>query len=121
MPSSSSRPQPPPQPQPPPPPPPARSSPAAATATLDPVLRNTLRYTISAREYSVLHKYIISRSRLLRRSAPGPASVDKALAPARGADDHNAKAARHALRVFAVTWLGVKGWDAVARRVGGKE
>ncbi|KAF4504593.1 hypothetical protein G6O67_008026 [Ophiocordyceps sinensis] len=103
---------------PPPVAPPPRSS---AAATVDPVLRNTLRYTISAREYAVLHKYILSRSRVLRRNAPGPAAVDKALAPARGGDDDNAKAVRHALRVFTATWLGAKGWDVVARRVGGKE
>ncbi|KJZ71662.1 hypothetical protein HIM_08974 [Hirsutella minnesotensis 3608] len=70
---------------------------------MDPVLRNTLRYTISAREYAVLHKYILSRSRVLRRSAPGPATVDKALARP-GGDDYNARAVRHALRVFAATW-----------------
>ncbi|KAM4062818.1 hypothetical protein HRG_007634 [Hirsutella rhossiliensis] len=101
-------------------PPPTRSS-SSAAAPVDPILRNTLRYTISAREYAVLHKYILSRSRVLRRNAPGPASVDKALAPARGTEDHNAKAVRHALRVFAATWLGMKGWDVVASRMGNKD
>ncbi|CRK24373.1 hypothetical protein BN1708_018098, partial [Verticillium longisporum] len=43
----------------------------------DPVLRNALRYTISAREYATLHKYVISRSRVLRRTAPSVATVEK--------------------------------------------
>lgn len=92
-----------------------------ASATADPILRNTLRYTVSAREYAALHKYILSRSRALRRAAPTPASVDKALRPKKGGDDYNARAVRHALRVFAVTWLGMKGWEAVARRMKNKE
>src|SRR5688572_13480871 len=41
----------------------------AKTAT-DPILQNALRYTISAKEYETLHKYIISRSKVLRRNAP---------------------------------------------------
>uniref|UniRef100_A0A8H7TQ13 Uncharacterized protein n=1 Tax=Bionectria ochroleuca TaxID=29856 RepID=A0A8H7TQ13_BIOOC len=52
---------------------------------------------------------------------PPPANVDKALQPRKGNDDYNARAVRHALRVFAVSWLGMKGWDAVARKVKDKE
>ncbi|KHO01580.1 uncharacterized protein MAM_00581 [Metarhizium album ARSEF 1941] len=90
----------------------------ASPAPVDPVLRNTLRYTISAREYATLHRYVISRSRTLRRAAPTPASVDRALQPQRdGGDDYNARAVRHALRVFVATMVGVKGWKAVCRRV----
>lgn len=95
--------------------------PSKATAQTDPILRNTLRYTVSAREYAALHKYILSRSRNLRRAAPSPASVEKTLRPAKGGDDFNARAVRHALRVFAVTWMGVKGWDTISRRISNKE
>lgn len=98
-----------------------RPAPSKATAPTDPILRNTLRYTVSAQEYAALHKYILSRSRALRRAAPSPASVDKALRPKKGKDDYNAKAVRHALRVFAITWLGMKGWEAVERRMKNKE
>ncbi|KAL5942515.1 hypothetical protein ACKVV1_007218 [Pyricularia oryzae] len=52
--------------------PPAPSNRAGA---VDPILRNTLRYTVSAREYATLHKYIISRSRVLRRNAPAVETV----------------------------------------------
>jgi hypothetical protein len=98
-----------------PPPPPK------ATASTDPILRNALRYTVSADEYATLHRYILSRSRALRRVAPSPGSVDKALRPRKGRDDYNARAVRHALRVFAATWLGMKGWDTVERRMNNKE
>ncbi|KAG5974978.1 hypothetical protein E4U55_007917, partial [Claviceps digitariae] len=96
-----------------------------ASPQVDPVLRNTLRYTISAREYATLHKYILSRSKALRRAVPSPASVDKALQPQQeqhrkgGGDDYNARAVRHALRVFVATMAGMKGWEAVGRRLGG--
>ncbi|CAM1502442.1 Fc.00g044260.m01.CDS01 [Cosmosporella sp. VM-42] len=95
--------------------------PSSVRSTTDPVLRNALRYTISAREYASLHKYVLSRSRVLRRTTPSPSNVDKALQPEKGKDDYNARAVRHALRVFVTTWLGMKGWDAVAKRMGDKD
>ncbi|RDA84317.1 hypothetical protein CP532_4792, partial [Ophiocordyceps camponoti-leonardi (nom. inval.)] len=105
------------------------SSSAATAASVDPVLRNTLRYTVSAPEYALLHRYVLSRSRIVRRNVPGPASVERALTPRRdggggagkgdgGGDDYNARAVRHALRVFITTWLGLKGWEAVVKRMG---
>lgn len=94
---------------------------ASRSKMTDPVLRNTLRYTVSANEYAALHKYILSRSKGLRRAAPSPASVDKALRPSKGGDDFNARAVRHSLRVFAATWLGMKGWEVMARKVKSKE
>ncbi|KAH7311697.1 hypothetical protein B0I35DRAFT_70664 [Stachybotrys elegans] len=91
--------------------------PAPQPKAMDPVLRNTLRYTVSAREYAALHKYVLSRSRALRRATPSPVAVDKAMAAPKGGDDYTTRAVRHALRVFASTYLGVKGFEAVAKRV----
>lgn len=113
----------------------ASSRPAQSNKPNDAVLRNTLRYTISAREYAALHKYVLSRSRALRRAAPSPTAVDKALQPrdsgsgkkgsgssnSSGTDDYNARAVRHSLRVFAVTWFGMKGWEAISRRLRQRE
>ncbi|KLU87266.1 hypothetical protein MAPG_06267 [Magnaporthiopsis poae ATCC 64411] len=48
---------------------------AASRAASDPILRNALRYTVSAREYATLHKYILSRSRVLKRNAPSVETV----------------------------------------------
>jgi len=52
-------------------------APMSAKSTSDPILRNALRYTISAREYGLLHKYVISRSRVLKKRAPTVDSVQK--------------------------------------------
>jgi hypothetical protein len=41
--------------------------------------------------------------------------------PRRRGDDFNARTVRHALRVFAATWVGMKGWEAVAKRMGKQE
>lgn len=84
-------------------------------------MRNALRYTMSAREYASLHKYILSRSRVLRRATPSPSQIEKAMQPSKGKDDYNAKTVRHALRVFVTTYLGMKGWDIIAKRMSDKE
>lgn len=128
--------------------PPPRAGGVSAKQTTDPVLRNTLRYTISAREYALLHRYILSRSRQLKKRVPtvetvnrimnGPSvsSAKKAIAAEMsvrdvgstsagvragagamvGADDYNARAVRHSLRVFAATAAGMKLYALVAER-----
>lgn len=96
------------------------AKPASSSSTTDPILRNTLRYTVSAHEYAALHKYILSRSRALKRVTPTPQAVDKAVRPKQGRDDFNVRAVRHALRVFAATWIGMKSWESVAKRLQNK-
>jgi hypothetical protein len=99
------------------------SSASAPSPPCDAITRNALRYTVSAREYAALHKYILSRNRVLRRSTPSPAAVEKALHPkdASPSGEYNAKAVRHALRVFAVTWTGMKGYEFVLKKMSKKE
>jgi hypothetical protein len=132
------------------------------SAVRDPVLRNALRYTISAREYALLHKYVISRSRLLKRRAPSVDAVQKMMDgdtgrsgktraatsqssgdrgkgkgkakekesdrssdsfPAKvvGADDYNARAVRHSLRVFVATGTLMKLWEIVSAKLMAKK
>ena len=126
-----------------------------AKSTSDPVLRNALRYTISAREYALLHKYVISRSRMLKKRAPTVDTVQKimdggpqgrgraqssakgkekekrseegggvaaaAAAAVRGADDYNARAIRHSIRVFVATGALMKLWGIVQSRLLGNK
>ncbi len=92
----------------------------SAKSTADPVLRNALRYTISAKEYETLHKYIISRSKVLKRNAPTVAKVEK-LIERPGRDDYNASAIRASLRVFCATAAGLKAWAVISERLFGKE
>lgn len=125
-------------------------------------MRNTLRYTISAREYALLHRYVLSRSRQLKKRVPsvetvnrimngdnpgaragrskkgkekesgddllGPADVGSTSAGVHagagamvGADDYNARAVRHSLRVFGTTATALKVWGIVAERLLGQK
>ncbi len=91
-----------------------------AKATADPIMRNALRYTISAKEYETLHKYIISRSKVLKRNAPTVARVEK-LVESRGAggragDDYNAAAIRASLRLFVTTSAALRLWTVIKQR-----
>lgn len=121
-----------------------------ARSTTDPILRNALRYTISAREYATLHKYVISRSRALKKRAPTVDTVQRIIegarprkpaggkggrgrgkgsedgeedkaAATRGADDYNARAIRHSIRVFVATGALMKLWGVVSARLPGKK
>ncbi|GJC89093.1 hypothetical protein ColLi_11931 [Colletotrichum liriopes] len=56
---------------------PSRAPASSRNSVTDPILRNTLRYTISAKEYAALHKYVLSRSRLLKRAAPSVTAVER--------------------------------------------
>lgn len=89
-----------------------------AKSTADPILKNALRYTISAKEYQTLHKYIISRSKLLKRNALSVSQVEK-LVDRPGRDDHNAAAIRASLRVFLATAAGLKAWSIIRERIFG--
>lgn len=82
----------------------------SAKSTADPILRNALRYTISAKEYETLHKYIISRSKVLKRNAPTVTKIEK-LVERPGRDDYNAAAVRGSLRLFLATNVGLKIWS----------
>lgn len=127
-----------------------------ARSTSDPILRNALRYTISAREYATLHKYVISRSRALKRRAPTVDAVQKMMdgtpqprgrtqslnngdkrkgkgdgkgkqgegadaVAVGGADDYNARAIRHSIRVFIATGALMKLWEVASARLLGKK
>lgn len=112
---------------------PSRAPPSRNGVT-DPVLRNTLRYTISAKEYATLHKYVLSRSRILKRAAPSVSAVERIVegdkakqssagpgAGGRAVDDYNARAVRHSLRVFIGTAMAMKGWSLISTKLlGGK-
>ena len=131
---------------------PPRKPSVSAKATADPVLRNALRYTISAREYALLHKYVLSRSRVVKKRAPsvdtvqrimhgdGPAAgagasrADKASGKGKepesappgvgavvGADDFNARAVRHSLRVFLTTATLMKLGGLISARFSGQK
>ena len=84
---------------------------ASISSKLDPVLQNTLRYTISAKEYKTLHEYLITRSPCaIRRRAPPP---PKYAALFKDKDESNAATVRASLRIFLATQVGLKIWDLI--------
>lgn len=75
------------------------------------VLRNTLRYTISEKEYKTLHEYLITRSpKAVRRKAPAPSKFNSIV---QSSDDFNTTAIRASLRVFVASQTSLKLWDWV--------
>ncbi|KAL8932559.1 MAG: hypothetical protein Q9211_006244 [Gyalolechia sp. 1 TL-2023] len=89
--------------------------PRSDASKIDPVLRNALRYTISAKEYKTLHEYLITRSpQALRKHAPPPARVDSI---ARASDDQNVAAIRASLRVFIASQTGLQIWHLIRTRI----
>ena len=82
---------------------------------VDPVLRNAIRYTISAKEYRTLHEYLIKQSpQIVRSRAPQPSKYDAAL---KNKDDYNAAAVRASLRVFLAAQTGLKLWDIITVQI----
>ena len=97
---------------------PSTSSPPARDSPAQIVLRNALRYTISAKEYTALHRYLITRSPLsLRKRAPTPHKFDSIV---KTKDDYNTAAVRASLRVFLVAQTSLKLWDIVLAQLRGR-
>jgi hypothetical protein len=81
---------------------------------MDPIVRNAMRFTVSPREYKLLHKYLISRSPALKRKAPGVGRYESTVSDA---DDYNPAAFRAASRVFLASQAGLKLWDVIVDKV----
>jgi hypothetical protein len=82
--------------------------------TIDPILRNALRYTISAKEYELLHQYLLSRAPVVKKRTIHPKRYD---AIVKGPDDYNVAAFRAALRLGIVTFSGLKAWEVISTRL----
>lgn len=92
----------------------ASSTGSSSTGTIDPVVRNALRYSLSPREYQLLHKYLIARAPAVKKRAPPPAKYERAVS---SADDYNAAAIRVSLRVFTTTFAGLKLWELISTKI----
>ena len=77
---------------------------------IDPVLRNALRYTVSAKEYRVLHDYLLSRAPAVKKHTPLPRKYE-AIVKSNNDDNNNVATIRLALRLFGATYLGLRGWE----------
>jgi hypothetical protein len=92
----------------------SQPSPSGKATTIDPVLRNALRYTISAKEYELLHQYLLSRAPAVKKRTPNPEQFE---AVAKGSDDYNVAAVRASLRLGIVTFSGLKAWELITTKL----
>jgi hypothetical protein len=81
---------------------------------MDPVLRNALRYTISAKEYELLHQYLLSRAPAVRKRTPNPKRFETI---SKGPDDYNVAAIRASLRLGFATFSGLKAWELITTKL----
>lgn len=111
---------------------PAPSPESRAARLAEPVARNALRYSMSAKEYATLHKYVLTRSKLLKRAAPTPGTVERIIDGERAhtarkesregrvvgaGDEYNTRAIRHAIRVFIATGSFMKIYNVAMRKL----
>lgn len=93
----------------------SKSSPSAkAERKIDPIVRNALRYSVSPREYELLHQYLLSRAPIVRKRAPLPRRYDSV---SKGTDDYNAAAIRASLRLAVLTFSGLKAWELIVNKL----
>ncbi|KAF2232462.1 hypothetical protein EV356DRAFT_568726 [Viridothelium virens] len=85
-----------------------------SAARADPVLRNALRYTVSAREYELLHRYLISQAPAVKKRSVPPARYE-AIVKRKG--DYNAAAIRASIRVFLGTYTSCKLYEIITERL----
>ncbi|KAK5736684.1 hypothetical protein LTR17_007188 [Elasticomyces elasticus] len=82
---------------------------------LDPITRTALRYSLSPREYDLLHQYLISRApQPVQKRAPDPKRYEKIIKVQSESGEYNVAAVRDALRVFVAAYVGLKGWETLA-------
>ena len=81
---------------------------------MDPVLRNALRYTISPREYQLLHQYLLSRAPAVKKRTINPRRYD---AIAKVPDDYTVASVRSSLRLGVTTFTALKTWELVKARL----
>jgi hypothetical protein len=80
------------------------------------VIRNLLRVSLSAKEYKVLHDYVIKRSSSIQKHAPSPSQYE---AVVRSTNKYNVAAIRASLRVFLLTGGGLSLAELVTTKLRG--
>lgn len=96
----------------------SQSPPSGQPQPIDPILRNALRYTISAKEYQLLHQYLLSRAPVVKKRTINPKTYE---AIAKGPDDYNVAAIRASLRLGIATFSGLKAWELITTKVLARE
>ncbi|KAF2673556.1 hypothetical protein BT63DRAFT_159864 [Microthyrium microscopicum] len=87
------------------------ASAASSGKPMDPVTLNAMRYSLSPKEYQLLHKYLLARTPVVQKKAPPPAKYERVV---ESSDDFNASTVRIALRLFGASYGGLKLWETLA-------
>ncbi|EME41946.1 hypothetical protein DOTSEDRAFT_74097 [Dothistroma septosporum NZE10] len=86
---------------------------------IDPITRTALRYTLSPKEYELLHNFLISRApKRVQKQTPSPPRYEKITKSTTESGDYNVAAIRAALRVYLSLFVGLKGFEVVMERLG---
>ena len=89
---------------------------------LDPLTRTALRYTLSPREYELLHQYLISRApKPVQKRTPNPPRYAKITQSKTESGDYNVAAVRAGLRVFVAGYSGLKGFEVVMEKLASRK
>ncbi|KAF2225501.1 hypothetical protein BDZ85DRAFT_231329 [Elsinoe ampelina] len=91
------------------------TSSSSSKRPLDPVFRNALRYTVSPKEYELLHNYLLSRApATVKKRAPQPKKYEAMM---RHGGEYNSASIRAAIRVFIAVYTGFKGWEVISEKL----
>ncbi|KHJ35921.1 hypothetical protein EV44_g1030 [Erysiphe necator] len=109
----------------------------SAKSTADPIIRNALRYTISVKEYETLHRYVLSRSRIVKKNVPSVTAFEDFVGVKENderenihsnsekgidwlitRDEYNVATIRESVRVLLGTTVGLKLWNTIKRILG---
>ena len=82
-------------------------------ADVDPILRNALRFTISAREETLLRQYLSGKTSLVKDVPP---ELNKRKSKTSNEEDYNMATARVAVRLFAASFSGLTVWELISKR-----
>lgn len=94
------------------------SASSASRPTVNPIVRNALRVTLSAKEYKLLHEQLIKRSPSLVRSyLPTPSRFEEIVS---SKEKYNEAAIRASVRVFLATGTGLKLVDLILQKIRGE-
>lgn len=85
---------------------------------IDPITRTALRYTLSPREYELLHAYLIRRApKRVQKQTPSPTQYESIAKSRTESGDYNVAAMRAALRLYFSLFFGLKGFELVMGKI----
>ncbi|KAF7197602.1 hypothetical protein HII31_01105 [Pseudocercospora fuligena] len=96
----------------------ASSASSLSKRPVDPITRTALRYTLSPREYELLHNYLISKApKRVQKQTPNPPRFERITKASSESGDYNVASVRAALRVYLGLFTALKSMDFVMGKI----